>query len=36
MEKYTIKTDIIKYYLLPNSATLKLCSQKYKYVTVKR
>ena len=33
-EYYTIKTDIVRYYLLPNSTELKLCNQNYEYVTV--
>ena len=36
VEHYTIKIDIIKYYLLPMSTTLKLCSQKYEHLVVKK
>ena len=32
MEHDIIKTDIIRYYLLPNSTVLKLCYQKYEAV----
>ena len=28
VEHYTIKMDIIRYYLFPNSTALKLCNQK--------
>ena len=31
-EKYIVKTDIIKYYILPKSIVLKLSSQKYYYI----
>ena len=31
MEHYSIKTDIITYYSLPNSTTLGLCRQEYEY-----
>ena len=29
MENYTIKTNIIRFYLLPNSSAMKICNQKY-------
>ena len=35
MEHDAIKIDTIKYYLSPNATALKLCDQKYNYVTVK-
>ena len=31
---YLIKTDIIRYYLLPNSSLFKLYNKKYEYLTV--
>ena len=31
MEYYAIKTNIIRYYLLPNFITQRLCNQKYEY-----
>ena len=36
MEHYTIKTDIISYYLLSNSSATKLCKQKYEFVLVQK
>ena len=27
-ERYTVNTDIIRYYLLPNSTVLKLCKEE--------
>ena len=36
IENYTIKTNIIKYYLLPNSTALKLYDQNYDYVVEKQ
>ena len=35
VEHYIIKMDIIRHYLLPNSAALKLCNQKYEYAKSK-
>ena len=36
MENYTLKTDIIRYYILPNSTALKHCNQQYEYVEVQK
>ena len=33
MELFLFKTNIIRYYLLPNSTALKLCKEKCEYVT---
>ena len=35
-EYYMIETDIIRYYLILNSTTLKHCDQNYKYVAVQK
>ena len=36
MENYSIKMDIVRYYLLPNSTVLRLCNEKDEYVTVQK
>ena len=35
VEQYTTKTDIIRYYLLPNSIILNICNQINEYVAFK-
>ena len=36
VEHYTIKMDIIRFCLLPESTVLKICYKKYEYVSVKK
>ena len=36
MEHYIIKTNIIRYHLLPDSTALKVCNEKYEYVAVQK
>ena len=36
VEYFTIKTDIIRYILLPKSTWLKLCNQPYVYVVYRK